>query len=408
MQLGIEQIGFYGGRAFIDVMELAELRGLDPLRFANLLIRKKTVHFPWEDPVTFAVNAAQPLLARLTEPEKKRITHLIIASESGIDFGKSLATWIHPHLGLPKQMRLLEIKQACYAGTAALQTALGMLSRMNTPDDKALVICTDIARPIPFSYAEPTQGGAAIAMLVGQPDLLEVEAGASGFYGHHAMDAFRPDADQETGDADLSVLTYIQCLQRSYEAYQSITGGSDFLHHFDLLAFHTPFGGMVKGAHRSLLRHLYQMDGASIEADFHRRLAPSLRYCSEVGNIYSGTVFLALVGALASSQRRDSGRIGLFSYGSGCSSEFYSGRVGSKVLERLAEADLGGQLNSRLKLSMKDYERVIGLARASHFGVRHLQLDLGALEDLYASAFQYRRTLVLRSIKDYERHYEWS
>ena len=150
------------------------------------------------------------------------------------------------------------------------------------------------------------------------------------------------------------------------------------------------------------------MEGASIEADFHRRLAPSLRYCSEVGNIYSGTLFLALVGALESSQRRDAGRIGLFSYGSGCSSEFYSCRVGPKVPERLAEADLGGQLNSRLKLVASDYERVIALARVSHFGVRNLELGPGVLEDLYASAFDHRGVLVLRSIKDYERNYEWS
>ena len=43
---GIERIGFYGGRSFIDIADLANLRKLDPVRMANLLIRRKTVHFP--------------------------------------------------------------------------------------------------------------------------------------------------------------------------------------------------------------------------------------------------------------------------------------------------------------------------------------------------------------------------
>ena len=60
-----------------------------------------------------------------------------------------------------------------------------------------------------------------------------------------------------------------------------------------------------------------------VEADFEKRVRPSLRYCQEVGNIYSGTIFLALCGVLAGLTAP--ARIGLFSYGSGCCSEFYSG-----------------------------------------------------------------------------------
>ena len=129
MKWGIERIGFYGGRGFIDIADLAALRKLDPVRMANLLIRRKSVHFPWEDPVSFAVNAARPLLQAMQPEQRRHINHLLVASESGIDFGKSLATWMHGLLDLPRNIRLFEIKQACYGGTAALQSAIGLLAR---------------------------------------------------------------------------------------------------------------------------------------------------------------------------------------------------------------------------------------------------------------------------------------
>jgi len=403
---GIERIGFYGGQAFIEIAELAALRKLDPARMANLLIRRKSVHFPWEDPVSFAVNAARPIVRALDAAQRGRITHLLVASESGIDFGKSLATWVHGLLDLPRGMRLFEIKQACYGGTAALQTALGLLARDARPDAKALVVCTDIARPVPHSYAEPTQGGAAIALLVGaDAAVLEVEAGASGLHGYHVMDAFRPDADQETGDADLSVLTYIDCLQQTFAAYQAAAGPVDFREHFDYLAFHTPFGGMVKGAHRTLMRRLYQAGGADTEADFHRRLAPSLAYCREVGNIYSGTVFLALAGVLASADLDRRRRVGLFSYGSGCSSEFFSGWAGPEAEAALAQAGLAGQLAARRKLDMAEYEQVLAANRRSYFGEKDAEIDPGGLSDLYRSAFAGRGVCVLDGIRRHERRY---
>ena len=38
--VGIERMGLYAGAAFVDVAKLAQARGLDPARFANLLMRQ--------------------------------------------------------------------------------------------------------------------------------------------------------------------------------------------------------------------------------------------------------------------------------------------------------------------------------------------------------------------------------
>ena len=98
--VGVEALNVYGGSAYIDVEELCAHRGLDIQRFENLMMREKSVAMPCEDPVTFAANAARPLLDRLSQEERERIEMIVTCTESGIDFGKSLSTYVHAHLGL--------------------------------------------------------------------------------------------------------------------------------------------------------------------------------------------------------------------------------------------------------------------------------------------------------------------
>ena len=52
-------IGPLGGSACVDVMELAQHRQLDPARVENLLMRQKAVALPYEDAITYGVDAAQ-------------------------------------------------------------------------------------------------------------------------------------------------------------------------------------------------------------------------------------------------------------------------------------------------------------------------------------------------------------
>lgn len=151
---GIEALNIYGGAASVDVRELSEHRGLDMARFDNLLMHEKTVALPYEDPVTFGVNAAKPILDALTDVERRSIEMLITCTESGIDFGKSLSTYIHDQLGLAPNCRLFEVKQACYSGAIGLQTAVNFVLSQTSPGARALVVATDIAR---FALADPNE-----------------------------------------------------------------------------------------------------------------------------------------------------------------------------------------------------------------------------------------------------------
>lgn len=410
MRVGIEAINFYGGATVLDIRSLFEARQLDLRRFDNLLLRRKSVALPCEDPVSFAVNAARPLVEALTPAERARIELVVCGSESGVDFGKSLSTYVHHYLGLGRTCRLFEVKQACYGGTAALQMAVGFIASQASPGAKALVIGTDIGRAtIRGSYVEPSQGAGAVAMLVGaDPAVLELDFGANGYHGYEVMDTCRPAADVETGDSDLSLIAYLDCLEHSFAEYARRVEGADFVDTFDYLAFHTPFPGMVKGAHRMLLRKLKGAAPAAAEDDFARRVVPSLRYCQEVGNIYSATVYLALCGLLDGADLSVPRRLGLFSYGSGCCGEFFSGVAGPEARARLGALRKAEHLAQRVPLTLPQYEQLIDAGLEWVFGVKDKEVDLTPYRDLYDRALAGRGLLVLRRIRGYHREYEWS
>ena len=71
--VGIEAMNMFAGTAFLDVKKLAAHRGLDMSRFENLMMKEKTVALPFEDPITYAVNAAKPIVDALSPEEKDRI-----------------------------------------------------------------------------------------------------------------------------------------------------------------------------------------------------------------------------------------------------------------------------------------------------------------------------------------------
>jgi polyketide biosynthesis 3-hydroxy-3-methylglutaryl-CoA synthase-like enzyme PksG len=411
IEVGIEAINVYGGAAVLDVRTLFAARGLNLQRFANLMMEKKSVGLPCEDPVTNGVNAAKPIIDRLNEEEKNRIELVIASTESALDFGKSISTYIQDYLGLSRNCRSFEMKQACYAGTAALQMAACFVASNVSPRAKALVIATDAARAAAKkTYGEPSQAVGAVAVLVSsQPRVLSIDPGAAGYYSYEVMDAFRPLPELELADPDLSLLSYLDCFENSYKNYEQKVAGVNFLETFDYLAFHTPFAGMVKGAHRKLLRSITGLNPDQIEADFRERVAPSLNYCVQIGNVYSATLYIALCSLIDHAPLdNEPKRVGLFSYGSGCSSEFYSGLISPRSCPVLAEMNIQERLNQRYQLNMEEYDRLLDLNMEWMFGIKDKESDISPYARVYDHFLEGRGLLVLKQIKEFHREYDWS
>lgn len=410
MGFGIEAISAYTGCASLDVAELFRARGLDTRRFSNLMMEQKSVNLPCEDPVTNAVNAAKPLVDALPADERERIEAVIVGTESGLDFGKPITTYVQEYLGLPRRCRSFEVKHACYAGTAALQAGAALVATTPIPGVKALVVAADAASTVDrHSYWEPSQGAGAVAMLVAEdPQVLELDAGANGYHSYEVMDTLRPRPDLEAGSTDLSLLSYLHCLEQSYRMYESRVAGCRFVDTFDYLVFHTPFVGMVKGAHRTLMRKLTGASAEQIEHDFERRLEPSLRYCSRVGNTHSAALYVGLCSLVDHAPIDAPKRVGLFSYGSGCASEFYSGVVSPAAREQVGARGHAATIDARRPLTMDEYELVSELSVDRMCGVRDKVFDPAPYAAAYDECLAGKGLLVLDRVSDFHREYRWS
>jgi polyketide biosynthesis 3-hydroxy-3-methylglutaryl-CoA synthase-like enzyme PksG len=413
--VGIEAINVFAGSAYVNVETLARHRGLDMTRFTNLLMKEKTVPLPYEDPITFGVNAARPLIEAMTPEDKNRIEMVITCTESAFDFGKSMSTYFHKLLGLNRNCRLFELKNACYSGAAGFQMAVHFVLSQASPGAKVLVIATDLSRFMmaeggealtdDWSFAEPSSGAGAVAMIVSDtPHVFQVDIGANGYYGYEVMDTCRPVPDREAGDADLSLLSYLDCCEHAYREYQNRVPDADFARTFSYLAMHTPFGGMIKGAHRDMMRKMVKAAPADIEADFQRRVMPGLTYCQRVGNIMGATTMLSLVSTIDHGDFRTPQRIGCFSYGSGCCSEFFSGIATESAQTRVRARRLAQQLDQRYELSMDEYEHLLVSSHAVKFGTRNVVLDTSVIPQ--ARRAQGEDTLFLTAISEFQRHYE--
>jgi polyketide biosynthesis 3-hydroxy-3-methylglutaryl-CoA synthase-like enzyme PksG len=412
--VGIEAINAFAGSAYIDVEKLARHRNLDTTRFTNLLMKEKTVALPYEDPITFGVNAARPLIEAMSPEERDRIEMVITCTESAFDFGKSMSTYFHKLLGLNRNCRLFELKNACYSGVAGLQMAVNFVLSDTSPGAKVLVIATDITRFMTveggealsedWSFFEPSAGAGAVAMIVSDtPHIFQLDVGASGYYGFEVMDTCRPVPDSEAGDADLSLLSYLDCCEGAFLEYKKRVEGADFATTFAYLAMHTPFGGMVKGAHRDMMRKQIRATPKDIEADFERRVMPGLTYCQRVGNIMGATTGLSLLSTIAHGDFDTPQRVGCFSYGSGCCSEFFSGVVTKSAQERVRALRLGDQLDKRYELSMPEYDRLLASSHAVKFGTRNVVLDTELVPQ--ARRAQGKETLFLTEIREFQRQY---
>lgn len=414
--VGIEAMNVFSGTAFLNVKNLAEHRKLDTSRFENLLMREKTVALPYEDPITFAVNATKPIVDALKPEEKDRIEMVITCTESAFDFGKSMSTYCHDLLGLNRNCRLFEVKNACYSGVAGIQMAVNFILAQVSPGAKVLVIATDVSRfmveeggdslSADWSFAEPSGGSGAVAMLISDnPKVFQVDIGACGYYGYEVMDTCRPSPDTDAGDTDLSLLSYLDCCENAFLEYKKRVEGADFEKSFSYIAYHTPFGGMVKGAHRNMMRKIAKAKSQDIEQDFNQRVIPGLDYCQRIGNIMGATASLSIASTIVNGEFEVPKRIGCFSYGSGCCSEFFSGVVGKEGQALLREQSIGDMLDSRHELSMEEYDSILEDSNALRFGTRNLELSADFIPQARESLN--REVLFLKRIKEFHREYEW-
>ncbi|MEG4225432.1 hydroxymethylglutaryl-CoA synthase [Microcoleus sp. N9_B2] len=407
MPVGIEKINLYAGRFYLDLADLAKARGQDPQYIAtNLMCEQRSVYPVWEDAVTLAVNAAKKLLS----PEDiEDIELLIVGTESAVDMGKPISTWVHRFCNLSPNCRNFEVKHACYSSTGAFKMAASWVASGIRPGKKALIINTDFSRNFVGTEHEPIGGGCAVAFIVSEnPQILEIELDKAGYWTNEIADTFRPTSRTETMNGQISIYSYLDALEGAYEHYEQIAGKVDYDADFKKHIYHAPFPGMAFQAHRDLVSRLTALDKATILLNFQQKVAESLYFAKRIGSCYGGSNFVCLLGLLNSAENLNPGdQISLFAYGSGCQGEFYSGNIGAAGSEMVRSLNLDQHLNERLRLKVEEYE-AIESTREKYIDCPDYEPDRSTLNGYYEKLYDTQSLLVLNRVENYQRIYEWS
>jgi len=86
---------------------------------------------------------------------------------------------------------------------------------------------------------------------------------------------------------------------------------------------------------------------------------PGLLGVKEVGNIYTGSVYMGLMSLLEQEKEKVAGkRIGIFSYGSGCGAEFFICDARPDINGVIEHLDFAKQLERREQISMDHYTHI--------------------------------------------------
>lgn len=350
MNVGIDRLSFYTPFFYLNLFDLAKAQGKpEDTYIASTGQHKMAVPMPNEDIITMAANAAKRILL---DEDKEQISLILFATESGIDQSKASGLYIHQLLNLPLNCRIVELKQACCSATTGLQLAISFLKTQSS-HKKVLLIASDIARYELNSSPESSQGAGAVAMLLSQnPRILAIEDEA-GYFAQDAMDFWRPNYRREAFvNGKLSCDLYLKGLKESWLHYQMQSGRS-FNDHAGF-CYHVPIPRLAEKGHQRLARQA-GLKLSNEETSYQMQAA--LYYPKEIGNSYTASLYISLISWLNHSKKDLARqRIGLYSYGSGCTAEYFSGIIQPGYSHYLDTNYYETLLKQRKALSYEEYQ----------------------------------------------------
>ncbi|MBB4806063.1 hydroxymethylglutaryl-CoA synthase [Chryseobacterium defluvii] len=404
MSFGIEAASYYVPSLYLEIKDLAEKRGIDPAKLEKGLGLNK-MGFPdvHEDAATFAAEALLRLIQDYSI-DPKEISRIYLGTESALDAAKPTASYamqmvekvLEKEFGERcfKNCDVVDMTFACIGAVDALHNSLDFV-RAN-PDKKAIVIASDYAKYELASSGEYTQGGGAVALLVSsRPDLLEIE-NHWGVATESVFDFFKPRrhytkenlahapetfpdkieifTDEPVFDGQYSNQCYQDRIREAYAHYKEISGKNKPYESWKYLIFHLPYafhGKRVFTEIYSLENNLpygtteEQKTVAKSEGYLQfisDKIEKSQRASSEIGNMYTASVFMALLSALQTSYNENeelSGtEIGFLGYGSGSKSKVFAGKVSRNWKNAVSKWNLFDNLNNRTAIDFDTYEKL--------------------------------------------------
>lgn len=336
MKIGIDKIGLSVPNTYVDLKELEIKRNIPINKITQGLMQEK---------MAFSSDLTTQDLAYLSAKEVvnntniDKIDYVIFATESSNDLSKAMSISIISKLKLSPFTRTIEIKQACYSSTSALNIAYNYI--LANENSKVLIIASDISKYGLNSKAESTQGAGSIAMIISKdPEIAEILPNNI-TYTQDIYDFYRPINEKyPVVDGVLSQKTYVDFFDKVFTTYNEKFKMK--LDDYKAICMHVPYGKLPYKVISSL--------GSNILSD---NFLKSLEYNKQIGNVYTASLYLNFLSLLNQKILKKDDLVGMYSYGSGATAEFYI----LKIVDTSKVKSYSEMLNNRKKLEIKDYEK---------------------------------------------------
>ena len=270
---------------------------------------------------------------------------------------RPVASFVHGLLELPRTMRVYDTQHACYGGTAGLMAAVEWIASGAGDGRSALVICSDIARYGVGTAGEPTQGAGAVAMIVSRGSVAARDrrraSRAPRAHTSTTSGARSAGARRRSTVTTACSATSMRSRSRTAAGARATRGATPRSSRASATTCRSARWRRRRTRTSATRRSFVTTRGARTSRSRSARAsATSIRARSTSRSPACST---PRPRALADA------RIGLFSYGSGCTSEFFSGTVSPRAADAIASARIADVLAARERISVADYERIMGM-----------------------------------------------
>lgn len=337
MKIGIEKISLYVPKKYISTEELAKEKNIDKNKYLIGLMQYK-ISITNEQIVDMGLKSAMDILENI---DKNDIGLVIFATESSNDLSKANSIIVASKLNLPKNIRCIEFKQACYSGTAALLMARDYVKCHNK---KVLIIMSDIAKYGIDSPGEPTQGAGSISLLVSNnPNIAVINDYSEAIY-DDIYDFYRPiNKEYPIVDGKLSIEIYKKMFFELIDKFN--------VEKYSAICFHIPYPKLPLKVLNEYLDKNNFKNSNELKENFNL----SILYNQNTGNIYTGSLYLSLI-SLLNNKNMEEKNILMYSYGSGATAEIFSLKISKNYNQYMK--NYSKIFENRVQLNYNEYLKI--------------------------------------------------
>ena len=308
MEVGIVSYGAYVPHYRIVPEEIGKVWGVDGKAMGKgLMITSKSVPAPDEDTITISVEAARSMMKRC-DVDPGEIGAIYIGSESHPYAVKPTGTIVAEAIEAAPHLTVADFEFACKAGTAAIQSSMGLVGSGMVK--YAVAIGADTSQGAPGDALEYSASAGGAAFLIGSEKVIAT-IDHTYSYTTDTPDFWRREGQMypRHGGCFTGEPAYFKHVAMGAKGLMDKAGSKP--EDYDYAVFHQPNGKFPTRVAKQL--------GFSDEQMSAGLVVPL------IGNTYSGAVPLGLASILDEAESGD--RILAVAYGSGAGSDAFDIRV---------------------------------------------------------------------------------